>query len=60
MVLEDVSGQRRFVLYGVGSSLWDGERSVERGRLREGGGRGSSWWREIVKIRDGVGGLGGG
>ncbi|GAU10924.1 hypothetical protein TSUD_426660, partial [Trifolium subterraneum] len=33
---------------------------VERGRLREGGGRGSSWWREIVKIRDGAGGLGSG
>ncbi|GAU32659.1 hypothetical protein TSUD_218360 [Trifolium subterraneum] len=31
---------------------------LERGRLREGGGRGSSWWREIAKIWDGVGGLG--
>ncbi|KAK2370837.1 hypothetical protein QL285_083849 [Trifolium repens] len=29
---------------------------VERGRLRDGGGRGSSWWREIARIRDGVGG----
>ncbi|GAU45931.1 hypothetical protein TSUD_100080 [Trifolium subterraneum] len=28
---------------------------LERGRLREGGGRGSSWWREIVKIRSLVG-----
>jgi hypothetical protein len=28
---------------------------VERGRSREGGGRASSWWREIVKIRGGVG-----
>jgi hypothetical protein len=27
---------------------------VDRGRLREGG---SVWWREIVRIRDGVGGL---
>jgi hypothetical protein len=33
---------------------------VERGRLREGEGRGSSWRREIVKIRDGVEGPGGG
>ncbi|GAU39488.1 hypothetical protein TSUD_279090 [Trifolium subterraneum] len=32
----------------------------ERGRLCEGGRRGSSWWREIERIRDGVGGLGGG
>ncbi|CAJ2652040.1 unnamed protein product [Trifolium pratense] len=28
---------------------------VERGRLRDGGRRGSMWWREIVSIRDGVG-----
>jgi hypothetical protein len=33
---------------------------VERGRLGDGGRRGSSWWREIVSIRDGVGGIGGG
>ncbi|MCI32032.1 receptor-like kinase, partial [Trifolium medium] len=33
---------------------------VERGRLRAGGARGSSWWREIVRIRDGGGELGGG
>ncbi|GAU34960.1 hypothetical protein TSUD_312910 [Trifolium subterraneum] len=33
---------------------------LERGRLREGGERGSSWWREIAKIRDDVGGLGSG
>ncbi|MCH81729.1 receptor-like kinase, partial [Trifolium medium] len=33
---------------------------VERGRLRAGGVRGSSWWREIVQIRDGGGELGGG
>ncbi|MCI17770.1 putative non-LTR retroelement reverse transcriptase related protein, partial [Trifolium medium] len=32
----------------------------ERGRLREGRRRGSSWWREIVRIREGVGVLGGG
>ncbi|GAU14165.1 hypothetical protein TSUD_169910 [Trifolium subterraneum] len=31
---------------------------VERGRLREGGRRGSSWWREIANVRDGEGGLG--
>ncbi|MCI70962.1 hypothetical protein A2U01_0092225, partial [Trifolium medium] len=40
---------------GVGSSLWGGERQVERGREE-----GSSWWREIVTIRDGLGGLRGG
>ncbi|GAU29128.1 hypothetical protein TSUD_58940 [Trifolium subterraneum] len=40
---------------GVGSSIWVGERPAERGR-----GRGSSWWREIAKIRDGVGGFGSG
>ncbi|GAU40992.1 hypothetical protein TSUD_92170 [Trifolium subterraneum] len=33
---------------------------VERGRLRVGGRRGSSWWRANVNIRDGEGGLGGG
>jgi hypothetical protein len=31
---------------------------LERGRLRDGGRRGSSWWREIVGIRDGIGGIG--
>ncbi|GAU16627.1 hypothetical protein TSUD_325750 [Trifolium subterraneum] len=30
---------------------------VERGRLRDGGRRGSSWWREITHIRDGGGGI---
>jgi hypothetical protein len=33
---------------------------VERDRLRDGGRRGSPWWMEIARIRDGVGGLGGG
>jgi hypothetical protein len=33
--------------------------SEERGRLREGGIGGSSWWREIVRIRDGWGVKGG-
>ncbi|GAU45521.1 hypothetical protein TSUD_186780 [Trifolium subterraneum] len=33
---------------------------LERGRLREGGRRGSSWWREIVNISEGRGALGGG
>ncbi|MCI71223.1 receptor-like kinase, partial [Trifolium medium] len=32
--------------------------AVEGGRLKEGGRTGSSWWREISKICDGVGGLG--
>ncbi|GAU50004.1 hypothetical protein TSUD_287100 [Trifolium subterraneum] len=33
---------------------------VERGCVRAGGRSGSSWWREIVMIRDGVDDLGGG
>jgi hypothetical protein len=33
---------------------------VERGCLRESGRRGSSWWREIVRIREGVGEIRGG
>ncbi|MCI93778.1 hypothetical protein A2U01_0115076, partial [Trifolium medium] len=33
---------------------------AERGCLKAGGRRGSSWWREIVTIGDGVDGLGGG
>ncbi|PNX90647.1 DNA-directed RNA polymerase, partial [Trifolium pratense] len=32
---------------------------VERGRLRDGGRRGSLWWREIVRIREGDGEQGG-
>ncbi|PNX67420.1 cysteine-rich receptor-like protein kinase, partial [Trifolium pratense] len=32
---------------------------VEDGRLCEGGQRDSVWWREIVRIREGVGELGG-
>ncbi|GAU47555.1 hypothetical protein TSUD_284220 [Trifolium subterraneum] len=32
---------------------------VERGRLCAGGMRGSAWWREIVRIRDGGGEVGG-
>ncbi|GAU26347.1 hypothetical protein TSUD_101800 [Trifolium subterraneum] len=32
---------------------------VERGCVREGARNGSSWWREIVRIRDGVDDLGG-
>jgi hypothetical protein len=30
---------------------------LERGRSREGGRDGSAWWREIVRIKDGVGGI---
>jgi hypothetical protein len=30
---------------------------VERGRLKVGGRSESSWWREIARIRDGVGGV---
>jgi hypothetical protein len=52
-VLEDVSGPRGHVVQVFGSLLWDGERVLVRG-----GRSGSSWLREIVRIRDGVGGLG--
>ncbi|MCI41887.1 hypothetical protein A2U01_0063121, partial [Trifolium medium] len=33
---------------------------MEGGRLREGGRRGSSWWKEIQCIKDGGGGIRGG
>ncbi|MCI81228.1 putative non-LTR retroelement reverse transcriptase related, partial [Trifolium medium] len=29
---------------------------VEGGRVKEGGRRGSTWWREIVRIREGADG----
>ncbi|GAU17316.1 hypothetical protein TSUD_110330 [Trifolium subterraneum] len=32
---------------------------IERGRMRKGGTSESSWWREIVRIRDGVADIGG-
>ncbi|PNX55797.1 receptor-like kinase, partial [Trifolium pratense] len=37
-----------------------GRYGVERGRLCEGGARRSTWWREMVRIRDGGGEIGGG
>ncbi|MCH83355.1 putative non-LTR retroelement reverse transcriptase, partial [Trifolium medium] len=37
-----------------------GRYGVERGRLRVGGTRGSTWWRELARIRDGGGALEGG
>jgi hypothetical protein len=43
------------VVQSVGSPLWDEEREVARG-----GSMGSSWWREMVRIHDGVRDLGGG
>ncbi|MCI01524.1 cysteine-rich receptor-like protein kinase [Trifolium medium] len=46
---------RGFVVQGVGGPLWDGARVFESG-----GRSGSSWWREIVRIRDGVDSIGGG
>ncbi|MCH91003.1 70 kDa peptidyl-prolyl isomerase, partial [Trifolium medium] len=46
---------REIVVQGVGSPLWGGERAFERG-----GRNVSSWWREIVRICDGVVGQGGG
>jgi hypothetical protein len=33
---------------------------VDRTRLRDGGRKGSSWWREIERIRDGIRGTEGG
>ncbi|CAJ2635537.1 unnamed protein product [Trifolium pratense] len=45
-------------------SLWfrvlAGRYGVERGRLCEGGACGSTWWRELARIRDGGGEAGGG
>ncbi|CAJ2666781.1 unnamed protein product [Trifolium pratense] len=45
-------------------SLWfrvlAGRYGVERGRLCDGGARGSTWWRELARIRDGGGEVGGG
>ncbi|GAU33855.1 hypothetical protein TSUD_66410 [Trifolium subterraneum] len=45
-------------------SLWfrvlEARYGMERGRLCAGGTRGSTWWREIVRIRDGGGELEGG
>ncbi|PNX67807.1 hypothetical protein L195_g055826 [Trifolium pratense] len=32
---------------------------IEGGRLRDGGRRGSSWWRKIARIRDGGSEIGG-
>ncbi|CAJ2679782.1 unnamed protein product [Trifolium pratense] len=37
-----------------------GRYGVERGRLCEGGARGSTWWRELARIRDGGGEAGSG
>ncbi|GAU10918.1 hypothetical protein TSUD_426580, partial [Trifolium subterraneum] len=34
-----------------------GRYGIERWHLRDGGRSGSSWWREIVRISDGVEGL---
>jgi hypothetical protein len=48
MVLEDVGGYRGFVVQGVGSLLWGGERGKEWVFLVE---------RDCERIRDGVGGL---
>ncbi|GAU13664.1 hypothetical protein TSUD_347680 [Trifolium subterraneum] len=40
--------------------VWAARYGLERGRLCAGGPRGSMWWRELVRIRDGGGELGGG
>ncbi|MCI08185.1 hypothetical protein A2U01_0029260, partial [Trifolium medium] len=48
---------------GWGGGMWfrvlAARYGVVRGRVKEGGRGESSWWREIVKIRDDIGGLGG-
>ena len=55
MVLADVSRQRWFVVSEVSSPVWSGGWYVEgRGR------RCSQWWCEVVRIRDGGSGVGGG
>jgi hypothetical protein len=43
------------VVQGYGSSVRDVERDFESGGKNK-----SSWWRDIVRIHDGVDGLGGG
>jgi hypothetical protein len=52
MVLEDVDRSRGFVV-----RVLTARYGVDIGRLRERGRGGSEWWRAIVKIRDGVGGI---
>ncbi|PNX60993.1 cysteine-rich receptor-like protein kinase, partial [Trifolium pratense] len=54
MVFEDVGGQG-----GMWFRVLAARYGVVRGRMKEGGRGESSWWREIVKIRDDTGGLGG-
>jgi hypothetical protein len=55
VVLAAVGGPR-----GSGFRVLAARYGVERGIMMGGGRRGSSWWREIVSIQDGVGGIEGG
>ncbi|PNX58216.1 cytochrome p450, partial [Trifolium pratense] len=55
---ESMSGLRvnfhKSMLVGVNiPDSWLGRYGVEGGRLCEGGARGSTWWRELARIRDG-------
>ncbi|GAU33269.1 hypothetical protein TSUD_279430 [Trifolium subterraneum] len=66
----NVRAMRAALESGVGGCWWRGtvlwfrvlaaRYGLERGRLCEGGMRGSMWWRELVRIRDGTGELEGG
>jgi hypothetical protein len=47
-VLEDSSGQR-----GLWYRVLVARYEVEGGRVRDGGRRGSSWWKEIMRIQEG-------
>ncbi|XP_045830878.1 uncharacterized protein LOC123922177 [Trifolium pratense] len=65
VLFESMSGLRvnfhKSLLVGVNiPDSWLGRYGVERGRLCEGGARGSTWWREMARIWDGGGELGGG
>jgi hypothetical protein len=55
MVLEDIGGSWGTVISSIGGPLQDEAWQVEGGW--EGGRMRSAWWREIVRIRDGVGRL---
>ncbi|GAU49838.1 hypothetical protein TSUD_408070 [Trifolium subterraneum] len=63
VIMEAMVERNLFTGYSVGEvapipiSHLQSQYGVERGRLRDGGQRGSSWWREITHIRDGGGGI---
>ncbi|MCH85231.1 hypothetical protein A2U01_0006075, partial [Trifolium medium] len=52
MVVVASDGYGRLMVAVAGEKMLDAIYGVERGRLREGGLRGSAWWRELGHIRD--------